>query len=59
MLSGSRELASQEVTDAREDGIMAFIVPPPTEHYSEIGRSSEEDEGPYISSRARPLSWAV
>ena len=27
-----RELASQEVTDAREDGIMAVIVPPPTEN---------------------------
>ena len=26
-----RELASQEVTDAHEDGIMAVIVPPPAE----------------------------
>ena len=39
-----RELASQEVTDAREDGIMAVILPSPTEHDSEIGRSSEKDE---------------
>ena len=52
-----RELASQEVTDAREDGIMLVIVPPSTERDSEIGRSSEKDE--VLSSRARPLSWAV
>ena len=27
-----RELASQEVMDAREDGIVAVIVPSPTDH---------------------------